>query len=228
MGLLRIKDVEPLAGHRLRLTLTDGTVRERDVSALLAGPVFERIRNDPSVFSQVRVERGTVTWPGDVDLCPDVLIWNGPPPRDAGLQTRDKPMAETYGKYRGTKEFLLVYMELIITAQHRGTTTYPDLAALMGLPLQGNHMQKQVGIMLGEISEDEVRQGRPMLSAVVIGVKSGEPGPGFFTLATQLGLLKEESKDARDRFWENQLQAVYSTWHREPYPKPKKVADEAA
>jgi hypothetical protein len=80
MAMLRIKHVAPLTGHRLRLVLTDGTTIERDVSHLLTGPVFEALRSDPNLFSQVRAERGTVVWPGDVDLCPDVLIWNGPPP----------------------------------------------------------------------------------------------------------------------------------------------------
>jgi hypothetical protein len=80
MALLRIKHAVPLEGYRLRLTLTDGSTVERDVSNLLSGPVFEPIRRDPHLFQQVLVEHGTVTWPGDVDLCPDVLIWQGPPP----------------------------------------------------------------------------------------------------------------------------------------------------
>jgi hypothetical protein len=80
MSMVRIKEAVPLSGQRLRLTLTDGRTLERDVGPLLAGPVFAAIRNDPSLFQQVRVEHGTVVWPGDVDLCPDVLIWEGPPP----------------------------------------------------------------------------------------------------------------------------------------------------
>jgi hypothetical protein len=43
--------------------------------------VFQAIRQDPVLFRQVRAEHGTVTWPGEVDLCPDVLIWQGPPPK---------------------------------------------------------------------------------------------------------------------------------------------------
>jgi hypothetical protein len=74
MKLVRIKEVVPLAGHRLRLTLTNGAVMERDVGKYLIGPVFEAIRSDPAVFAQVRVDHGTVVWPGEVDLCPDVLI----------------------------------------------------------------------------------------------------------------------------------------------------------
>lgn len=79
MTLVRIKCVEPLPDHRLRLTLTNGDVVERDVDKYLVGPVFDAIRRDPAVFAQVRVEHGTVVWPGDVDLCPDVLIRDGAP-----------------------------------------------------------------------------------------------------------------------------------------------------
>jgi hypothetical protein len=83
MKLLRIVDAKPLGGLRLRLTLTDGSTIERDVTALLRGPIFERIRTDPAEFARVRVEGGTVAWPNGADLCPDVLIWNGPPPEVA-------------------------------------------------------------------------------------------------------------------------------------------------
>jgi hypothetical protein len=81
MSLVRIKKAVPLHGFRLRLTLTDDRTVERDVTDLLTGPVFEAIRRAPALFRQVRVEHGTVVWPGEIDLCPDVLIWNGPPPK---------------------------------------------------------------------------------------------------------------------------------------------------
>ena len=81
---VRIKAVEPLRGHRLRLTLTDGSTIERDVSALLVGPVFDAIRRDDAVFLAATVEGGTVVWPNGADLCPDVLIWGGAPPEEPG------------------------------------------------------------------------------------------------------------------------------------------------
>ena len=81
--MLRIKDVKAFAGLRLRLTLTDGRVIERDVAPLLKGPIFERIKADAAEFTRVRAEAGTVVWPNGADLCPDVLIWNGPPPETA-------------------------------------------------------------------------------------------------------------------------------------------------
>ena len=80
MSLLRIHEVAPLDGWRLRLTLTDGSVIERDLSGLLTGPVFEPLKANPSLFRQVRVENGTVVWQNGADLCPDVLIWGGAPP----------------------------------------------------------------------------------------------------------------------------------------------------
>ena len=80
MDLVRIRLLEPLGGTRLRLTLTDGRVIDKDLRPLLVGPVFAAIRRDPTLFAQARVVRGTVAWPGDVDLDPDVLIWGGPPP----------------------------------------------------------------------------------------------------------------------------------------------------
>jgi hypothetical protein len=92
MKLLRIKAAQALPGFKLRLTLDDGKTIERDVAPLLKGPVFERIRSDPAEFARVRVEGGTVVWPNGADLCPDVLIWNGPPPE---LETAETDTART-------------------------------------------------------------------------------------------------------------------------------------
>jgi len=82
MPLTRIVGVVPLEPFRLRLTLSDGRVLERDVAALLAGPVFDEVRRNGTVFAAVRVEAGTVAWPNGADLCPDVLIWGGLPPAE--------------------------------------------------------------------------------------------------------------------------------------------------
>ena len=73
MSLLRIRDVEPVGGFRLRLTLTDGSVVERDVEQLLRGPVFEPLRSDAKRFREVRVEGGTVVWPNGADFDPTTL-----------------------------------------------------------------------------------------------------------------------------------------------------------
>lgn len=80
--MLRVRSATPLDGRRLRLTLTDGSIVERDVQDLLWGPVFETLRTDDALFRRVRARYGTVTWPGNVDLAPETLIWDGPDPSD--------------------------------------------------------------------------------------------------------------------------------------------------
>ena len=89
--------------------------------------------------------------------------------------------------------------ELIRAAQYGGFTTYQAIAQLMGLPLTGSYMASQTGHVLGEISDEEINQGRPMLSAIAVGV-NGEPGKGFFALARELGKLTDNSKEAKRRF----------------------------
>jgi hypothetical protein len=83
MSLVRIREAKLLDNYRVQLTLTDGRVVERDLRPMLAGPVFEEIRNDEALFRQMRVEDGTLVWPNGADLCPDVLIWGGLPPADS-------------------------------------------------------------------------------------------------------------------------------------------------
>ena len=123
-------------------------------------------------------------------------------------QVKEKEMGMVENHYRGTKEYALVYAELIAAAKYRGTVTYQEIAQILGLPLRGNYMQKEVGWLLGEISDDEVANGRPMLSAIAVGV-SCNPGAGFFTLAKELGKLKDDDEQG---FWESERQAVYETW----------------
>lgn len=122
-------------------------------------------------------------------------------------------MAIVKDKYRGKIAYHQVYNELIIAARYRGTVTYQELAQLMELPLSGSHMGHEVGQILGEISEDEQQQGRPMLSAVAVGV-SGEPGEGFYAFARDLGKLQAATPTEKRQFWEAERAAVYETWRR--------------
>jgi hypothetical protein len=80
MSMIRVQEVGALPGHRLRLVYTDGRVVERDVRDLLKGELFEPLLGDPEAFAAATVQGGTVVWPNGADLCPDVLIWSGPPP----------------------------------------------------------------------------------------------------------------------------------------------------
>jgi len=80
-ALIRVKSAAAVAPYLLRLTLTDGSVVERDVRDLLVGPIFDPLRTSDSAFRRVRVDGGTVAWPNGADIDPDVLIWGGIAPR---------------------------------------------------------------------------------------------------------------------------------------------------
>jgi hypothetical protein len=86
-ALLKIDAVEPLAGYWLRLTFSDGAIKDVDVEQILEhGPVFSAIHDDRNVFEQVRVnpETRTIRWPGDVDLDREVLYGRFEP--DSGVK----------------------------------------------------------------------------------------------------------------------------------------------
>lgn len=91
MSLIRVKEATPIGEFRLRLVLTNGAVVERDISALLNGPIFAPLRRSAEMFRDLRVQGGTVVWGNGADLCPDVLIWGGPPPKPGDM----RPIPET-------------------------------------------------------------------------------------------------------------------------------------
>lgn len=89
--LIKITRVEPLKGHWLRVGFADGAVKDVDLSGLLErGGVFARIRDDRSLFEQVRVnpESRTIDWPGGVDLDPDVLYGHAEAASGAVIERR--------------------------------------------------------------------------------------------------------------------------------------------
>ena len=99
--MIRVRTAVPLEGRGLRLTLTDGTVVERDVQDLLWGPVFDRLRWDDAFFRRARARFGTVTWPGDLDLAAETLIWDGPDPDDDNR--RPEPFLRPRSPSRSTR-----------------------------------------------------------------------------------------------------------------------------
>ena len=80
----RIEAVEPLGGLRLRLTFSDGLVRELDLGPMLDGCLVAL--RDPVRLAEAKVDEvaGTVTWPDGFDLDPDVLHGDHPPAAGMG------------------------------------------------------------------------------------------------------------------------------------------------
>ena len=112
-------------------------------------------------------------------------------------------------KWDQSKEYFIAYSILINAARHQGLTTYQEVAQAIGLPTSGNYMSSQIGGLLGTVSANEKKQGRPMLSAVAVGI-SGKPGQGFITWAKKLGFLRES--DDEQTFWENECKKIYEEW----------------
>jgi hypothetical protein len=63
--------------------------------------------------------------------------------------------------------------------------------------------------LLGEISREEARAGRGMLSALVVHKRGDyKPGPGFFKFAREIG----HAFDDGDKFWLEQIRVIFSSW----------------
>ncbi len=60
--------------HTVRIVFADGEVRDVDITPMLDSPAFSPLR-DQTLFEQVKIDEqtGTIVWPGDVDLDPDVI-----------------------------------------------------------------------------------------------------------------------------------------------------------
>ena len=68
----RIASVKPAADYVLELLFTNGEHGRYDCRPLLDFGVFAELK-DWTAFCEVRMEYGTVTWPGGQDICPDTL-----------------------------------------------------------------------------------------------------------------------------------------------------------
>lgn len=89
--IVYVTAVEPLDGHWIRVTFDDGAVKDVDLSQVLAaGRVFAPIYERREVFEQVGVnaESGTVEWPGQVDLNPEVLYGRHEPASGHRIERR--------------------------------------------------------------------------------------------------------------------------------------------
>ncbi len=94
---LRIRTVQPLRGFWLRLTYSDGSIREIDLDPYLHGPVFDPMRSDRQFFKSVRIypEGETIYWPNGADIAPETLYEASSP-----VQDHTEPSPETTDRKR--------------------------------------------------------------------------------------------------------------------------------
>ena len=73
----RVIKVQPLTNYRLRVKFIDGTEGFVKMSNLVMSDnagIFVNLK-DLSIFNQVYLSHGVVTWPGEIDLAPDTMYY---------------------------------------------------------------------------------------------------------------------------------------------------------
>jgi hypothetical protein len=79
--MIEVSRVEVSPDHLLLVIFDNGERRRFDMTPYLEYPVFKRLQN-PAFFSLARVDYGTVTWPGNIDIAPETLYHESKPVSD--------------------------------------------------------------------------------------------------------------------------------------------------
>jgi hypothetical protein len=108
-----------------------------------------------------------------------------------------------------------IYQTLTESARQGALVTYGELAPLAHLNLASPADRNTLSEMLGEISTYEHDHGRPMLSAIVVHAEDMQPGPGFFTLARELGRLHGSSDQAELAFFAGEVKQLFACWKKQ-------------
>jgi len=82
---------------------------------------------------------------------------------------------------------------------------------MANLDMESQADRNEIGRILGAISEREHKEGRPLLSAVVVLSGIRYPGKGFPALAQELGIY-DESDDFG--FFVRELRRVHEYWQK--------------
>jgi len=90
--MILVRSVKVLDKFRVLLEFSDGEQKNVDLEPLLRGPIFEPLKQNPSLFRSVRVdeELGTIVWDNGADIDPDVLYGTHVP---AWMESEKTPAA---------------------------------------------------------------------------------------------------------------------------------------
>ena len=111
-----------------------------------------------------------------------------------------------------------IYSHVQEVAHPGWTIAYGDPARLANLDMRRPNDRKTIGKILSEIKQHQYREGRPLLSAIVVLKRKWFPSNGFYMSAAQLGLLpvftdqEFHRKEPAKRFWRRELSKVYEYW----------------
>jgi hypothetical protein len=97
------------------------------------------------------------------------------------------------------------------------STTYVPIAKTFGLFSGGTDLAR----VLGEIQEEDDKNGDPFHSSLVVGAERGIPGNGYFDHARKLGRTIPKTPADELLFWAGQMKAL-------GVPYPQAAVDYAA
>ena len=73
--IVDVVEALPLSDYRMALLFEDGKRSTYDASSLIGAGVFHALE-DLLVFNTLRIEYGTVVWPGGIDIAAEELYGN--------------------------------------------------------------------------------------------------------------------------------------------------------
>ncbi len=89
--VVRVQAVEILEAFHVRITFSDGVVKDVDLEPHIQGPIFEPVRTNPESFRAMYVDSGTIVWNDEMDIDPNNLYYgNETPPWMVEYEKRHK------------------------------------------------------------------------------------------------------------------------------------------
>lgn len=96
---------------------------------------------------------------------------------------------------------------LVDVAKNEELISYTDLVAKIKTARLDPHSYALANL-LGDVSTAEFKANRPLLSSLVVYKGTSEPGPGFFSIAKELGIsIKDEIE-----FHLNEVKKCFKYW----------------
>jgi hypothetical protein len=130
----------------------------------------------------------------------------------------DAFLDKTYGypepTWEAARQWLTARLRRVAASGHGETVSYSDLCDEMrkrdvidlephGTPLAA---------LLGQVNVIEHEHGNPLISAVVVGKDTMQPGVGFWNIAKDLGIQFGDSPNEREAFWLQSLEECHKRW----------------
>lgn len=107
-----------------------------------------------------------------------------------------------------------LYERLLTAARAQETVFYGEVAEVLGVGADEPSAVAAVGERLAEISRQEVAEGRPMLSSIVVRVEDHLPGPELMQLGQELNQVAEGEDEVS--FAVRQIKMVHAYWQEKP------------